>query len=240
MKEALIVLLACAVLSGCATNARFYKAGMTDEQFKKDCYDARTLANQNSRNIYGDNLNALGVILESNSVDAEFRRCMTQKFGYTIIDPRCTKVFDSGLAYLNKKEYAKAISDFTKAIEINPNYTSAYYNRGLGYASLKDYTEAISDFTKAIEIEPDNIELYCNRGLVYSRQNNLVQAISDFTKAIEIAPNDAKVYYSRSIIYYMTKEYDKCWADLNKAKELGCDIDSNFLNGLKKDSKRDK
>ena len=67
MKKMLLVLVTCAVLSGCATEpTRFYKAGMTDEQFRKDSYDAHTIANQNARNTYGDNLNALGVILESN------------------------------------------------------------------------------------------------------------------------------------------------------------------------------
>ena len=57
-------------------------------------------------------------------------------------------------AYFNRiwnkgeiQDYYGAISDYTKAIEINPQY---YNNR----QNLKDYYGAISDYTKAIEIKP--------------------------------------------------------------------------------------
>ena len=39
-----------------------------------------------------------------------------------------------GVAYGHKGQYDKAISEFTKAIEINPRDAEAYYNRGLSYS----------------------------------------------------------------------------------------------------------
>jgi tetratricopeptide (TPR) repeat protein len=36
-----------------------------------------------------------------------------------------------GNAWYNKQDYNKAITDYDKAIEFNPNYELAYYNRGL-------------------------------------------------------------------------------------------------------------
>ena len=56
-----------------------------------------------------------------------------------------------------------AIKDFTKAIEINPLFAEAYYNRGkyndkylLGVSldNLGRKEEAIKDYIKAIEINP--------------------------------------------------------------------------------------
>ena len=38
-----------------------------------------------------------------------------------------------------------AITDYTKAIEINPNSFVAYNNRGLSKLQLKDYKGAIAD-----------------------------------------------------------------------------------------------
>ena len=269
MKRFILLIICCCLICGCATDVRYYKPGMTDEQFRKDSYDAHTIANQNARNTYGDNLNALGVILESNAVDAEYRRCMEQKFGYTFIDSSCTKVFNSGFAYLNKKEYDKAISDFTKAIEIDPNYPFAYANRGLAYTYRKDLTRAILDYNKAIELEP-KLAVYTNRGCAYANQGNISQAISDFTKAIELNPNDAyaytnrglayasqknfaqaisdsakaieinpkyaEAYYSRGLAYCGTKEYDKAQQDMHKAQELGYVIDPKILDAIKKTS----
>ena len=39
--------------------------------------------------------------------------------------------FNSGYDKAEAKDYYGAISDYTKAIELDPNYANAYYNRGL-------------------------------------------------------------------------------------------------------------
>ncbi|MCX5697998.1 MAG: tetratricopeptide repeat protein, partial [Candidatus Omnitrophica bacterium] len=75
--------------------------------------------------------------------------------------------FNRGLAHGNQGNFPQAISDFTKAIEINPNDAEAYYNRGLVYGTQGNFPQAISDFTKAIEINPNDAEAYYNRGLAY-------------------------------------------------------------------------
>ena len=54
-----------------------------------------------------------------------------------------------------KGDYYGAISDYTKAIEIDPQFGKAYYNRGWSKGKLKDYYGAISDYNKALEIDPN-------------------------------------------------------------------------------------
>ena len=73
--------------------------------------------------------------------------------------------FKSAYKKAEKGDYYGAISDYTKAIEINPNKSEAYYKRGISKAKLKDYYGAISDFTKAIEINPNDSDAYYNRGI---------------------------------------------------------------------------
>ena len=50
------------------------------------------------------------------------------------------------------KKYELAIINYSKALEINPNYANAFYNRGFCYANLKKHELAITDYNKAIEI----------------------------------------------------------------------------------------
>ena len=76
------------------------------------------------------------------------------------------KYWNSGNEYLLRDDYKGAIADFTKAIEINPEFTQAYLNRGVAYAFLQDYQAAIADYTKAIEINPKLAPAYDNRGVV--------------------------------------------------------------------------
>jgi tetratricopeptide (TPR) repeat protein len=54
------------------------------------------------------------------------------------------------LAYAKgKDQYDKAISDFNKAIEINPRFAEAYRNRGLAYFYKRNYEKAWDDVHKA-------------------------------------------------------------------------------------------
>ena len=57
---------------------------------------------------------------------------------------------ESGNAKKNLKDYEGAITDFTKAISLNPDYAKAYINRGASKWYLKqDYC---SDYKKACEL----------------------------------------------------------------------------------------
>src|ERR1700751_1582130 len=66
----------------------------------------------------------------------------------------------SGLAKDDLEDYDGAISDYNKAIELNPHYAEAYYKRGNVKKNIKDYTGALADYTKSIEIKPDNALVY--------------------------------------------------------------------------------
>ncbi|MBF0563777.1 MAG: AAA family ATPase [Nitrospirae bacterium] len=60
--------------------------------------------------------------------------------------------FNSGLAYVGKRDYDKAVDAFTRAIEITPQYADAYYHRGMAYYDHKGYrVKAIDDCKKAAQ-----------------------------------------------------------------------------------------
>ena len=60
--------------------------------------------------------------------------------------------YKRGVTYDDKAYYYKAISDFTKAIQIDPSYAMAYYNRGITYFLKKEYNIAWNDINKVQEI----------------------------------------------------------------------------------------
>jgi tetratricopeptide (TPR) repeat protein len=76
-----------------------------------------------------------------------------------------------------------AISNYTKAIKINPKFVKAYNNRGIAYVWKKQYDLALSDFNKAIELDPKNGKAYNNRAIVYSYQGEIDKARQDLQKA---------------------------------------------------------
>ena len=125
-----------------------------------------------------------------------------------------------GIERENSKDYSGAISDFTNAIRIKPDYGFAYFYRGYSKAELKDYYGAISDYTKGIEIDPNNTGAYYNRGIEKDNLKDYYGAIVDYTKAIELDPNYAKAYTNRGISKSKLKDNYGAIADYTKAIEL--------------------
>ncbi len=137
-----------------------------------------------------------------------------------------------GLAYLEKRQYDKAILDFNKVLKMNPADANAYHNRGRAHGERGQYDLAISDYTNALKINPRYADAYFNRGLAYHAKGQYDQAISDYTNALKINPGDAGTYYARGFTYYCEKEYEKSWVDVKKAQSLGYPIHPKFLDDL--------
>jgi tetratricopeptide (TPR) repeat protein len=116
--------------------------------------------------------------------------------------------------------FEKALADFSKAIEIDPNYAEAFHERGIAYREMKDYNSAIADHTKAIELDPNKPDSYFNRGLAFYGSGNFDRAIADYTRAIEIDPKDAEVFINRGNVYRSLSDYDRAIADYTKAIEI--------------------
>jgi tetratricopeptide (TPR) repeat protein len=95
--------------------------------------------------------------------------------------------------------YKKAISNFNKAISLNPKYSLAYYFRGVVKHKLKDYSGAIADYTKSIAIDPKCI-YYNDRGISKYQLKDYEGAIADFTKSIELNPSYSCAYFNRGVI----------------------------------------
>ena len=74
----------------------------------------------------------------------------------------------NGVNFVDKGRLDKAITEFTLAIEIDPNYPKAHNKRGLANDNSAHYELAIDDFTKAIELDPDYTFPYINRGGTYA------------------------------------------------------------------------
>jgi outer membrane protein OmpA-like peptidoglycan-associated protein len=76
--------------------------------------------------------------------------------------------FQKGVAYENQAVYGEAINMFSAAIDLDPNYTEAYFHRGKAYRihEITATLEALDDFSMVIALDPKNAEAYYQRGLL--------------------------------------------------------------------------
>lgn len=61
-------------------------------------------------------------------------------------------LFNKGNAYIIIQNYTEAITCFTEAIEVKPDFGEAYYNRGLMYLRMGNKERGVADLSKAGEL----------------------------------------------------------------------------------------
>ena len=54
-----------------------------------------------------------------------------------------------------------------KTVEINPQYSDAYYNMGVAYAKKGQLDEAIKSLQKALELNPNDDKSHFALGVIY-------------------------------------------------------------------------
>ena len=148
-----------------------------------------------------------------------------------------------GLVCADRQDYQRAIADFSKAIELNPQFAQAYNNRAMAYTLQGDFEKALPDFSKMIEFNPKSAQAYCNRGVVYYHlgliayelpnlfraKNYFEKATHDYETAIALNAKFAEAYYYLSVIWLQCEDWDRAESYLTLAQNNGCDIVCAFL-----------
>jgi tetratricopeptide (TPR) repeat protein len=99
-----------------------------------------------------------------------------------------------GMAYAIDN-YEKAISDFTKAIELNHNSDEAYLHRGLCHFDKKDNVRAIQDFQTAFELNRSSAPALTGLAYCYQAERFYVKSLSMIYHAFQLNPIKYINYY---------------------------------------------
>jgi tetratricopeptide (TPR) repeat protein len=119
-----------------------------------------------------------------------------------------------GLKKANQQDYQGAESDFTQAIQINPQYAEAYYQRGLIYAKYAKGTPLKRDGTIPGCKKIDGYRIICELKITSNwKQENQEKAVADFTQAIDL-------YFQRSLTYLKENKYKKAAEILETMEQL--------------------
>ena len=133
---------------------------------------------------------------------------------------KAARLFDEGLAAMDKEDYNKAVDLFTEVIKEDPDMAVAYNNRALAFIQVGNLYLAREDLLLALEIE-ETAEYYNNLAQIDIKESKLRDAIDHFTSAIEL---DSRVpeYYSGRASAYQQLDYDeKAISDYTQAIALG-------------------
>ena len=93
-----------------------------------------------------------------------------------------------GASNLNTGKPEKALEDFNRAIDIDPQIAAGYLGRANTLNIMGRYQEAIEDYDRTLEINSKLANAYVNRGSAYSHLGEYKKAIADYEKGLELDP----------------------------------------------------
>lgn len=142
------------------------------------------------------------------------------------LDKKNKAEYLSQRAHCYKRLHAmsKAMEDFNRAIELQPQNAERYWRRGLLYEELGDLDKALSDYNETINLERSSYTYLVSRGDLYRKQGAYQSAIDDYTMAsnqdMAYAGSEAEIFRKRALAYAALKQFDKAIEDSDKAVEV--------------------
>lgn len=85
---------------------------------------------------------------------------------------------------------AGALSDYDRALTLDPTNVEALVNRGAIYYHMNSFSQAKKDFLKAAKLNPSQPEALNNLGLIATREKNWKQATAYFDLVLNQNPSD--------------------------------------------------
>ncbi|MEZ4885352.1 MAG: tetratricopeptide repeat protein [Chitinophagales bacterium] len=130
--------------------------------------------------------------------------------------PRVAVAYNNrGNYYRDKGQQDKALAEYSKALEVRPNYDLAYNNRGNVYFGQNQNDLALADYIKTLELNPGNEKALNNRGSVYYRKGQYDEAAKDYNAAIQLDALYTDAYLNRAVLYATIGQHQKAVEDFN-------------------------
>ena len=133
------------------------------------------------------------------------------------------------LEFFLARQYDLAIEQERKVLELDPNYTLAYYFRGVSYLKKSMYKEGMADFQKAVLISPGNIVALTGLGYGYAVTGRRADAQKVLDKLNELSKHGYVSAVWRAKIYAGFEEKDKAFEWLEKAYEDRSIVSVGFI-----------
>ncbi|RHZ16981.1 hypothetical protein DYB31_007654 [Aphanomyces astaci] len=102
------------------------------------------------------------------------------------------EAFNRGKKHVEKKDFKRAVSEFSEAITISPNKLKAYIYRGDCYMNTGRFQPAIDDFSTVIHMTPANADIYAKRAKAFEKLHKYVDAVADYGQAIDHSTTPSK------------------------------------------------
>lgn len=129
-------------------------------------------------------------------------------------------IYYTGVTAKEAGKPAEAIKYFNKAIDLNYNSPSIYFDLSKAYAANGDSAQSLEVLKKGFQKHPDNLTIIIEMINYYISRGQSEDALSYLNKAKESDPNNKSFYFAEGTLYDKMGKMNEAVAAYNKAIEI--------------------
>lgn len=120
-----------------------------------------------------------------------------------------------GVLYRIDGKYDKAVEQYNKALELDPNYGEAHNELGYAYLFMRNFEKSLEHFKKYASLNPDDANPRDSMAEAYFLMGRLDEAIAKYKEALEIKPDWLGTSMKIGYIYALKEDYPEAmkWVD---------------------------
>lgn len=125
-----------------------------------------------------------------------------------------------GEAWMDKREFLKAIALLEKSIALDPTHVDTFLNAGRCYEKLLRYEQAIDHYERALELEPSRVEIRYSLAVSLQLLGLLREAKQEYLKVLRSDCNHVMARNNLSAVYLKEGKREKALEELKKLTEM--------------------
>ena len=133
---------------------------------------------------------------------------------------RSVLLFNIAQVHAQIGPWADAIDYFTRAMEMDPNYSEYYNDRGAVYLKMDRLEDAERDYLRAIDLSPPYAEVWTNLGQCWRAMGRMRAAERAYTRALDLDPACSLAVAGRADARSSLGDHELALADYDRALEL--------------------
>jgi len=137
-------------------------------------------------------------------------------------------LYSQGLGILSRDDFARAVTYFEKATEIDPNYAEAWYQAGFCYGMLGRHADALKASKQAARLRPDWAETFVNIGASSFALGQYKDAAEAYRQATKIDAGNADTQYALGLSFNKLNRTDEEILAYKRALALKPDLSSAY------------
>jgi tetratricopeptide (TPR) repeat protein len=131
---------------------------------------------------------------------------------------------DLGLALAAQGRIDEAITQYSKALRIKPDFAEAHLNLGNALAAQGRIDEAMAQYSEALRIKPDFPGAHINLGAALAGQGRIDEAMAQYFEALRIKPDFPEAHNNLGIALARQGRIDEAMAHYSEALRIKPDF----------------